>query len=242
MDSNPAVVLFAPASSPHSDAYPGSGLGAGLRAYGFAVTACADSRRLPVHVQDFGRLPGCLVLGGSLAQNCAAAASARALAPSLGILALVSSTDEEHLLPIMRSGVDTYCPDSASARLVAAAVAGVLQRVRLFSSAARPIPQWELRNHGWVLASPGGKRMPLTTGERAFLVALMGAPGCRACHADLIAAVGSAYGSQAPEWGRPRLGVLLARMRQKVQSHGETLPLKSVHGWGYMFTTRDPSG
>lgn len=228
MDPRPVVVLFEPfvqRSRCHSP------LNAGLRGYGFKVNACHDLKALPQHiVQDVN---ACVVLGGSLAQNCAAASRVREYAAHTRILALVASSTESVLISVFHSGVDAYCPISASAGLVAAAVSGLY---RCTSSATGPtLGLWGLSEQAWVLVGAKGVRIPLTTGERAFLATLFGAPLMRASHADLVAAVSNAYGEPVALQSRTRLGVLIARLRRKCQLTNEPLPLKSMHGWGYMF-------
>jgi DNA-binding response OmpR family regulator len=64
---------------------------------------------------------------------------------------------------------------------------------------------------------------------------LFEAPGRRASHAQLIAALDHAYGETDRSPVRKRLGTLVTRLRRKCHDHHESLPLKSVHGWGYMF-------
>src|SRR5690606_28199266 len=95
---------------------------------------------------------------------------------------------------------------------------------------------WSLPEQAWILASPEGKRIALTTGERAFLMALLAAPNQRAAHADLISAVNEAYKQESVSALQSRLSVLVSRLRRKCAEHGAGLPLKSVHNWGYMFT------
>jgi DNA-binding response OmpR family regulator len=94
---------------------------------------------------------------------------------------------------------------------------------------------WRLDEQAWVLVDPAGMRVPLTTGERAFMLTLFNAPERRAKHADLIAAIDAGSASASHATSRARLGVLVGRMRQKFTQHGSALPLKSVHRWGYMF-------
>lgn len=98
---------------------------------------------------------------------------------------------------------------------------------------------WSFADQDWMIVNPKGQRIFLTTGERAFLVTLLNAPDQRASHADLIAAVCSAYHA-LPEANRRqgRLSVLVSRLRAKCIQHNIDLPLKSVHRWGYMFSGR----
>lgn len=97
---------------------------------------------------------------------------------------------------------------------------------------------WSLHESGSVLMAPAGGRIPLTTGERAFISTLLAADGLRAPHRELIDAVNACYAAAAPRTHQARLGVLISRLRRKIKRYGYDLPLKSVHNWGYMFTGR----
>lgn len=100
---------------------------------------------------------------------------------------------------------------------------------------------WSLHDGGSVLMAPAGGRIPLTTGERAFMATLLEADGLRAPHRELIDAVNACYAAAAPRTHQARLGVLISRLRRKVKRYGYDMPLKSVHNWGYMFTGRVPT-
>lgn len=233
MESHPAVILFIPieAKSGAADAAPD--LGPGLRDCGFVVRLCPDLRHLSGCITDAGA-GSCLILDGTPDQNCLAASLARTLLPGMGIVAVVPSRSEEDLIQVLRSGADAYCVRGASIALLATVVSTLFRRLRQ-SEGGEASPGWSMRERGWVLAGPGGCRVPLTAGERAFLETLLKAPGQRASHDDLTIAVSVAYGvAGAPRQVR-QLGLLVSRMRRKCQDQGAILPLHSVHGWGYMF-------
>lgn len=221
----------------------------GLESHGIATTLCGSlaelTQQLRLNVLPSHRMLA--VLAGETVENCTVANSLRALYPDLSILALADKRDESGLIRLMQSGVDNTCARDASPALVTA----ILFRMLARSGLGLPLPasanqqsvemakqgRWSLTEQNWVLVNPAGRRIPLTTGERAFLVALLKAPKQRASHADLISAVSLAYDA-LPETDRrqSRLSVMVSRLRAKCKQHDIDLPLKSVHRWGYMFS------
>jgi DNA-binding response OmpR family regulator len=158
--------------------------------------------------------------------------------PTLPIVALTDSSSEDALIELLRCGVDHHCPAVASGRLLAAIVTRLLasEMARRAAEVAAPkdiAAYWGLDEQGWVLRAPQGVCVPLTTGERAFMSTLMLAPSLRATHEQLATAVASSYCVTSSRHGT--LGVLLSRLRRKAGAQGLSVPVKSVHNWGYMF-------
>ncbi len=209
-----------------------------LRAQGFELDICRD---LNSTVEQARRIaPDLLVLAGPLADNCLAASYMRALQPRLKVLALLDSQDESALLQILRSGADMYGPLRASPELLLALTLGLCRQPGVPERSPADISSaaWALVDRGWVLSSPDGNCVDLTTGERAFLQALFLAPGLRARRADLMNAIDISYASSTLPGKETRLGVLVSRMRRKFQARGVALPLRAIHGFGYMFAAR----
>ena len=169
----------------------------------------------------------------------------RALRPDLGIVALVDPDNEAGIIQLLHAGVDTHCFLSASSDLLIAIVLRLLYRLgamRCRSSGIMTGPSdppqpssWKLVDRGWILRSPAGHRIALTTGERAFLTTLLNAPAQKVTHVELIDAVNASYNNISGHIHQSRLGVMVSRMRRKFKQAGAPLPLKSVHNWGYMF-------
>lgn len=212
-----------------------------LESHGLNVSPCHDLPQLyqrARQVMESGTNTAA-VLAAAHSQNCIVAAHLRALHPVLGLVALTESDTETERLQCLQSGVDHFCPAKASSQLLAAILFRLLWRLDVAAvarAAAGATAVWSLPEQAWILASPDGKRIALTTGERAFLMALMAAPNQRATHADLILAVNTAYTQESACAMQSRLSVLVSRLRRKCAEHGVGLPLKSVHNWGYMFT------
>lgn len=245
MTLSPIALIFDSSSSNNEGSSPVA-LGA-LEAHGFQAIECSDLTQLTqqarLHTQADRRM--LVVLAAETTENCAIANYLRTLHPDLGILAMSDKTDESNLIRLLQSGVDNTCARDASAALVTSILFRMLARAgqRPVVAAARQSTdasvdgRWSLVEQDWVISSPEGQRISLTTGERAFLVALFNAPEHRASHADLIAAVNQAYDALHESARRQsRLSVMVSRLRAKCNQHNIDLPLKSLHRWGYMFS------
>lgn len=93
---------------------------------------------------------------------------------------------------------------------------------------------WSLDHSAWSIAAPNGVEVRLTTKEFNLMAALMSTPGHHMDRNHLAALLG-----YAPTEGGNRAGldVLISRVRRKVeQSLGAPLPLRTVHGKGYLFS------
>ncbi len=219
-----------------------------FRAHGFAPVHCATTQSLHEAAGKVEHKPGLVLLDGPLAQLCAAVRYLRVRHPALSSVALLPVLTQQSMLAAFRSGADNCAPADASIDLVVMILLSLLRRMPLPEPELSSIPQgqpWTLCDQAWVLRGPTGKVVPLTTSERAFMLALMRSPDFRASHADLAAAIEADNRSGATAQPQARLGVLVSRMRRKVASSQElALPLKSLHSWGYMFTgtmlRRDP--
>lgn len=214
-----------------------------LQAQGFRVLSCNNVLALYRLAQANLALNAlaCAVLSGAHADNCAAANYLRTLYPALGIVAVADLASHLEPVQVLQSGADSIFPLNAEAPLLPAILFRLLWRMSQSSGMAAPparsaAPRWSLQDQAWVIVSPDGERVPLTTGERAFLSILMGATGARATHAELTDAVNAAYALAPQPLHKGRLGVLVSRMRRKFNEQGVNMPLKSVHRWGYMFT------
>jgi DNA-binding response OmpR family regulator len=106
------------------------------------------------------------------------------------------------------------------------------------AAASLLLPRWRLREGGWTLVSPVGQRLPLTTLERKFMLALFEAPNRSLARNELGAlASGRADAGDEKSATSPRgVDVMVSRLRRKAQALGMPLPLRSVRRWGYMFT------
>ncbi|HLR29212.1 MAG TPA: winged helix-turn-helix domain-containing protein [Paenalcaligenes sp.] len=175
------------------------------------------------------------ILQGAPHQLFASVSRLRTVNQNVGIVALSSSLDEQFVVQLLHSGVDGYALGRASDSMVLALVNNVWRRI---SNMARLELQentpWTLTSRGWVLMSPKGQRLDLTTTERQLLAAIFAQPGRRADHQTLLDALNDTrqtlHGS-----GQNRLGVIISRLKKKAEAQKIEIPLRSVHRWGYMF-------
>ena len=168
----------------------------------------------------------------------------RALRPDLGIVALIEPDNEAEIIQLLHLGVDAHCALNASPELLVAIILRLLWRLGVMPTSTPVVTteqvseshdsSWGLVDQGWVFCSPAGHRIPLTTGERAFLMTLFNTPDQKVSHEELIHAVNAAYNMIDGQVHQGRLGVMVSRMRRKFRQAGAPLPLKSVHNWGYM--------
>ena len=243
----PKVLLFSPLNS-FSIIGQKTQFMAQLEAQGFVVAVCEQARQLyqvvqqtavhqgPAHAQT----PLFIILKGTPADNQAAAAYLRTLHSCLGIIAAVTTLDETEVIETLQSGVDAYYFHGASCQLKVATLLA-LQRccnAGFTDAMVNHLPgvkKWKLLEQAWVLDSPEGKSVTLTTGERAFFLTLLKAPDRYAAHAQLLAAIDACSSQQRGRVDSRRLGVLVSRLRRKFASQGLKLPVQSVHNGGYMF-------
>ncbi|MCD0503082.1 helix-turn-helix domain-containing protein [Bordetella petrii] len=86
---------------------------------------------------------------------------------------------------------------------------------------------WGLMYQGWVLATPGGTRLNLTSTERACFLCLAASPQRELTRQALTQAL--------PQASLRSINVSISRLRKKVRAAGITLPLHTVPGMGYVF-------
>lgn len=189
-----------------------------------------------------------------------AAASILAGLPRVGVLAQIDSCADASLIATLQLGIDAWCPRTCSPEVLALALHSLKRRLERgvaggamhqqapglgcqgvvpgagSSPATGPPPasegQWQLRDQAWVLETPSGRRLRLTSSERNFMLTLLQNPDSAASHDDLSQRKG--WRPADAQMAKRRLGVLVSRLRRKVEQH-EALPIKSVHNWGYMF-------
>ncbi|MFC4274833.1 winged helix-turn-helix domain-containing protein [Achromobacter aloeverae] len=111
---------------------------------------------------------------------------------------------------------------------------GILPPLRAEAPQARPadapapaVTPWTLMYQGWVLMAPGGARIPLTGLERSCFKCMLASPQRELSRRDL-----RRFMSEA---NLRSMNVVISRLRKKVLSVGERLPLHTVHRLGYVF-------
>lgn len=221
-----------------------------LEYHGYAVQACTDFIELTQRIRAVQHSADprlVIIIDSRCPDSYTAVAALRTMPVSPGIIALVNRDDDAAMIRLLQLGVDTCCYIDSPAELLIARVLRLLWRLDKHTSSPERKglvstqskgKSWVLIDNGWVMRSPEGHRIELTTGERAFLSTLLQSPDKKATHVTLIAAVNSSCHSSYEDTQRSRLVILVSRMRRKFRQAGAPLPLKSVHNWGYMFVPR----
>ncbi|MBO1113995.1 response regulator transcription factor [Bordetella petrii] len=233
---------------------------ADLEHLGFQIHRYTELAELYTHVAQHP--VSLIVLTGSLPKIHIAAAQLRAMRHTLGIIVLATFADSEARVRTLLCGADACLDIAASGLELAAVFQSLLRRVAEIvpsvaaetaapkmaaaesgTSAAEPaepapaaVPGWRLASKGWTLIAPTGQELALTTAERSFLLRLVRAPDKKVSRETLIAdGVQSGEAAEGERRGR-FVDVMISRMRRKAAVNHMRLPIKAVHGWGYMFT------
>jgi len=110
-----------------------------------------------------------------------------------------------------------------------AARAGVSAPAALGAGQAAVSQEWELRENGWRLITPLGHSVMLTRGERRIMQMLF------AYCPDTVERDRLFPSETGRETTARSVDVLISRLKRKLTSFGEELPIRSVRGEGYAF-------
>lgn len=240
----PAVLFYAEDATACLIAYEQA-----LAENGYRFRHCPDTAalrfqlRLELELAAHTKDPVMAVLAASAPLNRSAAGILAAV-PHVGVLASIDSCDDATLAATLQSGVDIWCPRGCSPQVLALSLHGLRRRLerRPASVASKGAPQasseagpWALKGQGWMLQTPAGQLVRLTSAERQFVLGLAQQSDQAASHAQLLQTLGRDQPDSIA--ARSTLGVLVSRLRRKVAVHGVELPIRSIHNQGYMFTS-----
>ncbi|HRL20714.1 MAG TPA: EAL domain-containing protein [Alcaligenes sp.] len=160
----------------------------------------------------------------------------------LGIVALHRDLNPSLRVQLLLTGADACMPVDIDVPELMAWCHAV--RRRFLHADGTPIAQqsdeqglseqdeWILRDKGWTLVSPDDVSLELTHSERQLMDAFVRHADARFSREDLMRDKGIAAGDSRA------VDSLISRLRRKAAQAGVTVPIKSVHGWGYTFTGR----
>lgn len=205
-------------------------LAPGLQDYGFdviglpgaaALEATLRQRDLDIVVLDVG-LPG--QDGFTIAHRL----RSRSL---IGIVMLTGLDNLPDRVRGLSEGADAYLAKPVEMELLAATLHSLARRLRAPAERPGDTATWRLGENGWCLHAPGGGDIALTMAERNILTPLLAARGEAVTRERLIASLTADVYDFDPH----RLETLVHRLRRKVTDRtGERLPLRAVHGVGYV--------
>jgi two-component system, OmpR family, response regulator PhoP len=202
----------------------------GFRAQG-AATAAAFYRAM--HAQRFDILILDLGLPGE--DGFAVAQHLRAIS-SIGIVILTGHNERQRHLDALKYGADCFLTKPVDIDLLITTLHALARRISAphIRDEAAPVPRtdrWWLVDHGWRLISPHGKTVLLSAAEQCLVITLVNEGGIPVPREVLIRALTRNVDDFDPH----RLDMMIHRLRRKVlESTGETLPLITVRGNGYL--------
>lgn len=144
-----------------------------------------------------------------------------------GIVAVAHYADVGQRVRVLQQGADVCLGGDIQIGELAAQLQALARRVGGSVLAAEPPadPGWTLADEGWSLLCPDGTRLALSATERAFMRALLAAPGTR-----------MPRGTPGQVMGARRMDMIVSRLRSKAAGKGVALPVRTIRGWGYAFT------
>ena len=168
------------------------------------------------------------------ADGFSVAQAVRALLPRIGIIMLTGHGETSEQVRGLSQGADAYLVKPAQIDLLAATVHSLARRLR---GATPPAPAARTRRSGISTPTIGASSrrpdatIPLTKTEQRVLARLSSTLGQLVTREHLVAAVADDVHDFDPH----RIESLIHRLRRKVLARcGEPLPLKAIHGKGYV--------
>ncbi len=196
---------------------------------GFAVSALGHPNQLAAMVAV--RVPDIVVLDIGLPDRDGfdVTRELRAQHSGIGVVMLTGRGGNVDRVRGLSLGADAYLAKPVDIDVLAATLHSLARRLRHAAPTAGT--GWRMDASGWCLQSPGGESVAVTKAEARLLSALLENPNEVKGREDLIALLTD----NAYDFDPHRLDSLVYRLRQKVRKViGLHLPLKSVHGEGYV--------
>jgi DNA-binding response OmpR family regulator len=201
-----------------------------LADYGFSVVGVDTAAALYETLR--GRAFDIVVLDVGLpdADGFSVAQAVRALLPGTGIIMMTGRGDTADQVRGLSQGADAYLVKPAQVELLAATMHSLLRRLS-GTLMPKPSARWQFDGDEWCMVSPGGRTVLLTKTEQRVVARLAASLGQPVTREQLIAAVAD----DVHEFDPHRVEMVIHRLRRKVLTKcGESLPLNSVHGKGYV--------
>lgn len=204
----------------------------GLRDFGFNAIGLASAAEL--HALLATQRFDILVLDVGLPDQDGFAVTRQLRAASaIGIIMLTGRGGTGDRVRGLSEGADAYLCKPVEIEVLAATLHSLARRLCGGSEGGDTSSSngWRLDANGWCLIAPGGGMVALTMAERRVLGELVAATG-EAVHRETLIA---ALTPDTYDFDPHRLETLVHRLRRKVtEGTGEALPLRAVHGVGYV--------
>ncbi|HUA80825.1 MAG TPA: response regulator transcription factor [Dyella sp.] len=159
---------------------------------------------------------------------------------NVGIVMLTAPGRSWESIQALRNGADLVLPKPIEADLLVATLHSLAHRLTHRTGAEAVADRsaesgWRIQAHGWQLASPNGHVVSLTAAEQRIIALLARENGQLVSRQALLETVAP----DAYDFDPHRIEMIIHRLRRKVRNHtGETLPLRTVRGRGYLFTCK----
>lgn len=202
----------------------------GLEDYGFRVAGVGTAAELYAALRAQAYDLVTLDVGLPDADGFSVGQAVRAMAPGIGVVMVTGHGDVADQVRGLNLGADAYLVKPVDIEVLAATLRSVLRRL-----GGRPVEaqaaRWRFLVEEWSVASPGGRVALLTNAEQQVVARLADSLNQLVSREQLVQAVASDVYDFDPH----RIDMVIHRLRKKVLTRcGESLPLESVHGKGYV--------
>lgn len=213
----------------------------GLADHGFRVTGSATAAELYRNMLAQRFDIAVLDIGVPDEDGLTVARHLRSIS-NIGIVMLSASQARSDRIQAMTDGADMFLSKPIDIELLAASLYSLVRRMQSTATwqgaskspepVAAPSRGWHLETDGWCLLSPRGAVIALSVPERCIMQQLIAMQGTPVSRSALIAALSQ----DVYEFDPHRLEMLVYRLRRKAsEQSGETLPLLTARGSGYVF-------
>ncbi len=154
----------------------------------------------------------------------------------MGIVILTAMGNPEIRIKGYESGADLYLVKPTECRELAAAIANLAARLQEHTKQASisKSPIWTLNVNDFQLLSSSGMRVTLTARETTFLKLLMIQSGAKVSRQTAA----EALDLEIEDLNDRRMDSMIRRLRKKIkETSGTDLPIQTVYGEGYVFTS-----
>lgn len=156
-----------------------------------------------------------------------------------GIVMLMAHDDLEEKILGLKSGADACLVKPIPFREFEAVIRSLLRRLKQGGRTVSPpatndenLPSWELAPVDWLLTAPNGRKVMLSNAEFRVIGTLFANPKNSASRQELAVALGK----KGDVYDDNAISTIITRLRRKVkQKAGESLPIRSARGLGYVF-------